>query len=250
MRREAIGRAETVLLAQEEACKALGVQTHEAEFEILQMPVKKTFGLFGGKLAEVKAFISNDPKVISEKYIRSILDHMNITSYDIEKVEKDDGIEFNIIGDNVGSIIGRRGEVLDAIQYLSCLVANNYQDGDSYYKVNVNIGDYREKRKKTLESLGTRMAKKSLKYRKNFSLEPMNPYERRIIHTSVQNIDGVTSWSVGEDLDRHVVIGMNKNDKVFRKNKNNYHKNNYKKFSDKGNHPNNIDCAPLYGKIN
>ena len=78
----------------------------------------------------------------------------------------------------------------------------------------------------------------------------MNPYERRIIHTSVQNIDGVTSWSVGEDLDRHVVIGMNKNDKVFRKNKNNYHKNNYKKFSDKGNHPNNIDGAPLYGKIN
>ena len=133
---------------------------------------------------------------------------MNITSYDIEKVEKDDGIEFNIIGDNVGGIIGRRGEVLDAIQYLSCLVANNYQDGDSYYKVNVNIGDYREKRKKTLESLGTRMAKKSLKYRKNFSLEPMNPYERRIIHSALQEYNYINTYSEGEEPFRRVVVSI------------------------------------------
>ncbi len=243
MFKEAIGKAETILLAQEEACKALGVETHEAEFEILQMPAKKTFGIFGGKLAEVRAYIKSDPSALAENYIRSILNALEIKDYELDKVKKDDGVEFNINGESVGNVIGHRGETLDAIQYLAGLVANNAEG--SYYRVNINVGNYREKREKTLESLGMRMAKKSLKYKRNFSLEPMNPYERRIIHTAVQKVKGVSSWSEGEDKARHVVIGVKKDDKLDKseidKSMNLKKKSNIQDGEVKG--------APLYGKI-
>lgn len=247
MFREAIGKAETILLAKEEACRILGVKMHEAEFEILQEPVKKTLGMFGGKLAEVRAFVKDSPVELAENYIKSILDAMKIESYKMEKEETEDGVEFSITGDKVGNIIGHRGETLDAIQYLACLVANN--KSDKYYRLSINVGNYREKRKNTLESLGINIAKKSLKFKRNFSLEPMNPYERRIIHSSVQKIDGVTSWSEGENMNRHVVIGINKN---RRNNGNIKEKNNINLDID-----NNIGIAsqgeagvaPLYGKL-
>ena len=242
--REAIGKAETILLAQEEACQKLGVETHEAEFEILQMPAKKTLGIFGGKLAEVRAFIKSDPSVLAENYIRAILDGLEIKDYELEKDEKDNGVEFKIDGDSVGNIIGHRGETLDAVQYLAGLVANNSEG--SYYRVSINVGNYREKREKTLDALGMRVAKKSLRYKRNFSLEPMNPYERRIIHTAVQKIKGVTSWSEGEGTSRHVVIGLKKDDNSTSKNETN-------KYVDLNRRSDNqngeIKGAPLYGKI-
>lgn len=244
MFKEAIGKAETILLAQEEACKKLGVETHEAEFEILQMPAKKTLGIFGGKLAEVRAFIKNDPSVLAENYIRSILDALEIKDYALEKDKKDNGVEFKINGDSVGNVIGHRGETLDAVQYLAGLVANNAEG--SYYRVSINVGNYREKREKTLDALGMRMAKKSLKYRRNFSLEPMNPYERRIIHTAVQRVKGVTSWSEGEDAGRHVVIGIKRDDSSTSKNETN----GSVVLNRKANNQNGeIKGAPLYGKI-
>lgn len=244
MFKEAIGKAETILLAQEEACKLLGVEAHEAEFEILQMPAKKTLGIFGGKLAEVRAYIKSDPSTLAEDYIRAVLDALEIKDYELKKDKKDDGVDFNINGDSVGNIIGRRGETLDAIQYLAGLVANN-ADG-AYYRVNINVGNYREKREKTLDALGMRIAKKSLKYRRNFSLEPMNPYERRIIHTAVQRVKGVTSWSEGENTGRHVVIGVKRDDNLESKNEANRSVNFDKKSRNQNGE---IKGAPLYGKI-
>ena len=111
----------------------------------------------------------------------------------------------NIDGDNVGFIIGHRGETLDALQYLAGLVANHVDE--EYYRISINIGNYREKREKTLEILGRKLAFKAVKTGAKTSLEPMNPYERRIIHTAVQKVRGAASWSEGENMQRHVVIG-------------------------------------------
>ena len=102
-------------------------------------------------------------------------------------------------------LIGRRGETLDALQYLAGLVSNHVEN--SYYRVTLDIGNYREKRRETLEVLGRKIAAKAVRTGRNTSLEPMNPYERRIIHTAVQTVEGAKSWSEGEDLGRHVVIG-------------------------------------------
>ena len=132
---------------------------------------------------------------------------MGLNSIEINVGEKENSAEFNLCGDEVGCIIGRRGETLDALQYLVGLVANQYKD-KSYYRITVNTGDYRERRENTLEKLGIKMANKAVKSGRKISLEPMNPYERRIIHTSVLKVDGAISWSEGEEKNRHVVIGL------------------------------------------
>lgn len=205
MVKEAIGTGETVLAAQEAACKELGVETHEAEFEVLQMPEKKLFGLFGGSPAKVRAYIATTPAQAAEEYLRDVLTHMGVNDVELTVEETEGGAVFNLIGDDVGIVIGRRGETLDALQYLTGLVANHVDN--SYYRVTLNTGNYREKREKTLEVLARKMALKAAKTGRKSSLEPMNPYERRIIHTTVQKVNGAISWSEGEDLARHVVIG-------------------------------------------
>ena len=120
-------------------------------------------------------------------------------------MRKKNGAQLQLTGEDIGFIIGHRGETLDALQYLSGLVANHVDN--SYYRITLDVGNYREKRKETLENLGRRMAEKAVRNKRNFSLEPMNPYERRIIHTAVQTVEGAKSWSEGEESARHVVVG-------------------------------------------
>ncbi|XOQ43125.1 MAG: Single-stranded DNA-binding protein [Clostridium sp.] len=203
--KEAIGIGETVELAREAACKQLGVESYEAEFEILQLPTKKTFGLFGGSPAKVRVYIEDDPAQIAADYLKNVLKHMGLENIKIDITKEENGALLSITGDDIGYIIGHRGETLDALQYLACLVANH--TGEGYYRINLDIGNYRDKRSKTLENLGRKLAEKSLRTGRNVSLEPMNPYERRIIHLAVQTVEGAKSWSVGEDTARHVVIG-------------------------------------------
>lgn len=111
-------------------------------------------------------------------------------------------------GEDYGIVIGRRGETLDSIQYLTRLVANKHKNEGEYVRISVNVGNYREKRKNTLRELAKKNSEKVLKYGRNVTFEPMNPYERRIIHTAVQEIEGVTSHSVGTDSSRRVVISL------------------------------------------
>ena len=206
MIREAIGVGETEVQAQEDACRQLGVETYEAEFEIIQRAEKKILGLFGGSPAKVRAFIKATPAEAAEDFIKNVLKAMDLESIEVEIKENDENsVEINLEGEEVGSVIGRRGETLDALQYLTSLVANHVDN--AYFKVTINTGDYREKREKTLEILGRKLAFKAVKTGYKTSLEPMNPYERRIIHTAVQKVNGATSWSEGENLNRHVVIG-------------------------------------------
>lgn len=209
MIKEAIGTGDTVLEAQEAACKELGVETHEAEFEVIQMPEKKVFGLFGGCPAKVKASLPLSPIDVAEEYLVNILNGMGVEDYNMDIKDVDKGSEINIDGDDMGFVIGRRGETLDALQYLTGLVANNTHN--SYYRITVNVGNYRQKREKTLEILGRKIAIKASRTGRKSHLEPMNPFERRIIHTSVQKINGATSWSEGENVKRHVVIGPDPN---------------------------------------
>ena len=203
--KEAIGTGETVELAREAACRQLGVESYDAEFEILEMPMKKTFGLFGGSPAKVRVYVEDDPAQIAADYLRCVLKNMGLEDVRIEIRKDESGAVLSLEGGDVGYVIGHRGETLNALQYLAGLVANHA--GNAYYRVNLDIGNYREKRKQTLENLGRKMAEKSLRTGRNVSLEPMNPYERRIIHTAVQTVEGAKSWSEGEDVARHVVIG-------------------------------------------
>ncbi len=203
--KEAIATGETVELAKEAACKELGVESYEAEFEILEMPTKKTFGLFGGNPAKVRVYIEDDPAATAAKYVRNVVSGMGVEDVKVDIAKEEGGALLSLSGSNIGFVIGHRGETLDALQYLAGLVANHV--GDSYYRIALDIGNYREKRRLTLESLGKKMAEKCVRTGRNSSLEPMNPYERRIIHTAVQTIEGAKSWSIGEDLERHVVIG-------------------------------------------
>lgn len=138
-------------------------------------------------------------------YLNTILAALGCTELKIKVAEKENAALIELDGEGLGAVIGHRGETLDSIQYLTGLAANN---GGGYYKVAINIGNYREKREEALKSLAKRVSAQVLKTGKSRSLEPMNPYERRIIHTAVQSIDGVVSNSFGEGSARRVVIAV------------------------------------------
>lgn len=205
MIKEAIKEAETIEEAKALALAELGVNEDKAQFEVLVQPEKKKFGLFGGSLAKVRVFYEETPTDIAKAYLADVLTKLGVTNVVIEATETEDGAEFDVNGDDIGFIIGHRGENLDALQYLTGLVVNHIHE--EYFRVIINIGNYREKREKTLEVLGRKLAFRACKTGEKVSLEPMNPYERRIIHTAVQKVRGATSWSEGENLQRHVVIG-------------------------------------------
>ena len=136
-------------------------------------------------------------------YIKTVMEKLGCENVAIKAAEIDGGVYLQLDGDKLGACIGRRGETLDALQYLTSLVANS---ANGSCKVPLNIGNYREKREQTLISLAKRVSSQVLSTGRSRTLEPMNPYERRIIHTAVQEIDGVVSNSVGEGAGRRVVI--------------------------------------------
>ena len=216
MIKEAIGVGETELEALNDAKRQLGLdEMDDVEFELIQRPEKKKFGLIGGAPAKVKITLKETPDEKAEEFLRQVLDNMKLESVVIEKKLVDGGVEFDLSGEDVGFVIGRRGETLDSLQYLTSLVANHTDN--AYFKVTINTGNYREKREKTLEILGRKLAFKAVKTGRKTNLEPMNPYERRIIHTAVQKVNGAISWSEGENANRHVVIGPDPKVKNVRK---------------------------------
>ncbi|MBQ6935097.1 MAG: protein jag [Clostridia bacterium] len=138
-------------------------------------------------------------------YLKSILVGMGFSDANVTVKETEEDLFFEITcSEDYGNIIGRRGETLDALQYLTRLFVNRADKEGK--RVALNVGDYRKRREETLKSLAKRQAQRAIKYRRSCVLEPMNPYERRIIHTAVQEISGVSSHSVGEGENRRVVI--------------------------------------------
>ncbi len=201
------------------------------------------------------------PEDAAENYIRNIIACMGLENITLTSKVEDNAITLDIEGEDVGFIIGRRGETLDALQYLACLAANRVDQ--TYSRVVINTGDYREKREKTLEALGRRLAIKAAKTGRKSSLEPMNPYERRIIHTAVQKVNGAISWSEGESINRHVVIGPDPKNRTNnnrrsgggRRGYNNSRRSNYNKSEKPAPNPdrkplNEGEGMGLYGRIN
>ena len=148
-----------------------------------------------------------DPKVkLARDYITSILRAIGVDA-EYMIYQNETGAIINIQSDNNGTIIGRRGETLDAIQYLCSIIANK---GDKeYYRITIDCLGYRSKRKETLEQLAAKVAKSVLRTGRSQPLEPMNPYERRVIHSAISKIEGVSSRSVGEEPYRKIIISSN-----------------------------------------
>lgn len=137
-------------------------------------------------------------------YLKSMIDGLKVEDAKISAQLVDGTVEMTVECDDYGIIIGRRGETLDSLQYLTSLAIKNVTN--KYVRVSLNVGDYRAKREETLKALATKNANYVARSGRRYTFEPMNPYERRIIHTAVQEIEGVTSRSVGNGMDRRVVI--------------------------------------------
>ena len=206
MRKECVKEAASVEEAKALIAAELGAEQEAIVFETVQEPQKKTFGLFGGQNAIVKGVyeVNESASEIAKAYLETVLRTMGAEA-EITVKEEENGCCLMIEGENLGFIIGRRGDTLDALQYLTGLCANRVED--DYYRVTIDIGNYREKREQALKGLAHKMAAQAARTGRKNSLEPMNPYERRLIHTAMQDVKGATSWSVGTEPNRHVVIG-------------------------------------------
>ena len=154
--------------------------------------------------------INEESKAKTVQYVRDVLSQMDCGEYTLDVEDVEGGFAIKLNGDGLGVVIGRRGEALDALQYLVSLRYNNSENG--YVRVVLDANDYRAKRAVTLQGLARKVAEQVLDEGRNQSLEPMNPYERRVIHTAIQEIEGVTSWSVSDGQDRRVIIGLAKED--------------------------------------
>ena len=206
MIKEAICTGATIEEAREKALAELAApEDIDVKIEVLEMPVKKTFGLFGGAPAKVRASYEESPAGKAIDYLKRVLEGMGIPDVTVKEICEDGHYRLDLdCGENHGAIIGRRGDTLDAIQYLGSLVLNNALD--EHVRLSVDTENYREKRSESLERLARKMAMKVVKSHRSMTLEPMNPYERRIIHAALQDFNGVTTYSTGTEPGRRVVI--------------------------------------------
>ena len=208
--KETIVYGKTVALALKRGAEELGVDESKAEYEVLEEPKKGFFGV-GASDAKLRVYYQPSPAEIAADFVKNLLMNMQVEADVSIEHEDAEGASIAVNGEGLGLLIGRHGDVLDEVQHLAGLAANHGRSG--YYRITVDIENYRAKRAETLRQLARRMAEKTLRYRRSNTLEPMNAYERRIIHTEVQGIEGVTTYSIGSDADRRIVIALEKKSK-------------------------------------
>lgn len=189
----------------EAAAEEVKAQEASAPEEVAAADDEDEYSIENFTLIEDEALIN--PKVkLAQDYIESVLRAMDVKA-EFTVYQNETGAIINVESDNNGTIIGRRGETLDAIQYLCSIIANK---GDKdYFRITIDCYGYRKKRKETLEQLAAKVAKSVLRTGRSQPLEPMNPYERRVIHSAISAIEGVSSKSVGEEPYRKIVISSN-----------------------------------------
>ncbi len=217
MKQELIVSGKTIEAAVEKAVQDLGVTLDDVTYEVLVQP-KKGFLGFGEVAAQVKVIYNQDPTDLAIEFLRTLLGNMDVEA-DISVSDLDDGKLISITGDSASVLIGHHGETLDQLQYLVNLVANkkeNDEDDRDFTKIMVDIEGYRARREQALRALARRMAARVLKYRRNITMEPMSAYERRIIHSEVQGIAGVSTNSIGAERNRRVVIYLEGGKKPIR----------------------------------
>lgn len=202
---------ETVALAKEKACEMLGVTEDKVEFEVLQFPSKKVLGVFGGKQAQIKASVKQKPSQKAVEFLKEVFFYIGLKDLSLEIQEENEEycsikIDDENNPDNIGYIVGKHGDTLDALQYLASLAVNEKNNSEKFCKVRLEAGNYREKRKQTLEEVGKRFADKAVSLGKKVNIEPMRSYERKIVHDAISKLSGVKSWSEGDGENRHVVV--------------------------------------------
>jgi len=196
------------------ALKELNVTEDKITYEVLEEGSKGLLGLIGTRPAVIKVTVKTpepvkkDIQVEAKDFLTGVLDSMEILA-EIETKLEDNILKVNLTGPKMGLIIGYRGETLDSLQYLTSLVINKRRDGE-YVRVVLDTEGYRQKREETLERLAEKTAYKVKKYGRAMKLEPMNPYERRIIHSKLQEDTKVKTFSVGDEPFRRVVIELDK----------------------------------------
>lgn len=203
------------------------VSQDQIQFVVLEEPKKSLFGKLKGE-AKLEATIEDSKPQLAASYIKEVFSKMG---YEISIDIKEDanGAVLDISGDNVEEIIGKKGEVLDSLQYLSSLVCNRIDR--EYYRISIDCNGFRERRKAQLERLARKIGNNVKRSGRSAALEPMNPYERRIIHSVITNIEGVTSHSKGEEPYRKVIVTSTERKKYDnRGRRNNRHSNNNKGY--------------------
>lgn len=189
------------------ALNDLNISRENVDVEVLEEGNKGLFGLLGNKLAKVRVSVKHDNCYVAKSFLRDILDSMNMKA-EIHVQEDEEGINITMRGPNMGILIGHRGETLDSLQYLVSLVVNKDNTGHEYKRVVLDTENYRQKREDTLKRLANRLSIKARTLGKSIVLEPMNPYERRIIHSALQDNPYVTTHSEGEEPYRKVIIEL------------------------------------------
>lgn len=188
------------------ALVALGTTSDQIEYEVVEKGSAGFLG-FAAKDAVIKVAKKVSPESIAVAFLNDVFDKMNLEVEIICKMdEEEQALNIELKGPEMGVLIGKRGQTLDSLQYLTNLAVNRKSDG--YLKIKIDTEDYRRRRKETLENLAKNVAYKVKRTKRPVSLEAMNPYERRIIHSALQQDKYVTTHSEGEEPYRHVVVTL------------------------------------------
>ena len=203
--------AKTVNDAITEACQKLTVTSDKLEYEVVDEGSSGFLGI-GSKPAVIKARVKSSVEDTAKDFLKDIFEAMDLTVVvNVKYDEIENSMDIDLSGDEMGVLIGKRGQTLDSLQYLVSLVVN--KNVENYIRVKVDTENYRQRRKETLENLAKNISYKVKRTKRPVSLEPMNPYERRIIHSALQNDKYVTTHSEGDEPFRHVVVVLKKYDK-------------------------------------
>ena len=198
--------AKTVSDAITEACKVLGVTSDKLDYVVKEEGSSGFLGI-GAKDAVIEAKVKSSVTDIAKIFLNDVFQAMNMTVViNAEYKEEEKELFIDLSGDDMGVLIGKRGQTLDSLQYLVSLIVN--KESTDYIRVKVDTENYRKRRQDTLENLAKNIAFKVKRTKRTVSLEPMNPYERRIIHSALQNDKFVTTHSEGDEPFRHVVVTM------------------------------------------
>jgi spoIIIJ-associated protein len=173
------------------------------KIQVLEQPSKGLFGLIGVKEAKIELELVPDAEEEAVNFLQDVFRTMNL-AVRIERIEDKEGIELHLLGSELGMLIGRRGQTLDALQYLVNIVANRYSA--SHIRIILDAEHFRERRKRTLEDLAARLADRVIRTKREVVLEPMSPQERKVIHAKLQDHPSVRTFSRGEEPNRKIVI--------------------------------------------
>ena len=203
-RKSVIGKGKTIEEAVSDALNKIGAKSEDVTTKVLEVPTSGFMGI-GAKGAKVEVTLIDKSDEIAKDFLKDVLKTMDIDALiSVDFDEESNNMFIKLDLDNMGILIGKHGQTLDSLQYLTSLVVN--KNSEEYIRVILDINNYREKRKTTLENLADKLADKAIRRRTNVELEPMNPYERRIIHSYLQGREDITTYSVDEGINRHLII--------------------------------------------